>query len=139
MIRKFQMEDREPVMKLWLETNIEAHDFVDESYWRGSFDAVSEIIPTSEVYVYETDGKVIGFIGLMENYIAGIFVDGKSRSKGIGKKLLDYAKERKNKLTLQVYQKNERAVSFYKREGFTVMAERIDENTSEIEYEMEWR
>jgi hypothetical protein len=30
MIRKFRETDLDSIMKLWLETNISAHDFIDE-------------------------------------------------------------------------------------------------------------
>ena len=33
MIRKFRMEDLERVMELWLNTNIQAHDFILKEYW----------------------------------------------------------------------------------------------------------
>ena len=42
------------------------------------------------------------------------------QSQGIGKILLNYAKDKRNKLYLNVYQKNARAMSFYKREGFEI-------------------
>ena len=42
------------------------------------------------------------------------------QSQGIGKILLNYAKDKRNKLHLNVYQKNARAISFYKREGFEI-------------------
>ena len=92
----------------------------------------------AEVYVYMMEGKIAGFIGIMEEYIAGIFVDRQARSKGIGKELLDYAKSRKTRLTLRVYQKNKRAVRFYEREGFQIQQKAVDENTGEKELLMAW-
>lgn len=138
MIRKFEEKDKEQVMKIWLNVNIQAHHFIEEGYWKGNFAAVSEVIPQSEVYVYEENEVVVGFIGLSDQYIAGIFVDNTCQSKGIGAQLLEYAKERKDGLMLHVYEKNVRAVSFYKREGFVVKFEQMDENTGEKEYEMYW-
>ena len=54
----------------------------------------------------------------------GIFVSGEMQSQGIGKILLNYAKDKRNKLLLNVYQKNARAISFYKREENIVNKER---------------
>ena len=54
----------------------------------------------------------------------GIFVSGEMQSQGIGKILLNYAKDKRNKLLLNVYPKNARAISFYKREGNIVNKER---------------
>ena len=33
MVRDFQAEDLNRIMELWLETNIQAHDFIKKSYW----------------------------------------------------------------------------------------------------------
>ena len=60
------------------------------------------------------------------------------QSHGIGKSLLDYIKDKKVRLQLNVYQKNVRAMSFYQREGFTIQREQRDEFTGEKEYVMEW-
>lgn len=42
-------------------------------------------------------------------------------------------------LSLGVYQKNKRAVSFYLREGFSILSEELDEATGETEYTMIWK
>lgn len=138
MIRDFRVLDMDRVMKLWLDTNILSHDFIKKSYWQSNFNAVKEMIPNSTIFVYEQNGIVQGFMGLMDSYIAGIFVDNESQSKGIGKQLLHHAKDKYNKLSLQVYKKNDRAVHFYLREGFSIITEQIDENTGETEFVMNW-
>ncbi len=53
-----------------------------------------------------------------------------------GKLLLDYIKDKKERLELNVYQKNARAISFYQREGFIIQCEGLDEATGEKEYTM---
>lgn len=136
IIRSMTENDIDRVMWIWLETNTKAHGFIEESYWRNQYDNVKKMIPESEVYVCEMSGDVIGFIGLSENYIAGIFVVFEYQSRGIGKRLLDYAKELKPELRLHVYQKNCRAVSFYQKEDFVIKSEHIDENTGETEFLM---
>ena len=45
------------------------------------------------------------------NIIEGIFVSDEMQSCGIGKLLLDYIKDKKERLQLNVYQKNARAIS----------------------------
>ena len=69
-------------------------------------------------------------------YIEGIFIDGRARFLGIGRELLDFVKVKKDRLKLHVYVKNERAVRFYKREGFRVIRTLIDDGTGEEEYIM---
>ena len=89
-----------------------------------------------EVYVFEADKMIQGFVGLNDKYIEGIFVSDEMQSCGIGKLLLDYIKDKKVSLRLNVYQKNARAISFYQREGFIIQCEGLDEATSEKEYTM---
>lgn len=136
LLRRLQNDDIERVMQIWLETNIQAHHYVDESYWKSQYDNVKQMISESEVYVCEKSGLIAGFIGLSDNYIAGLFVASDFQSQGIGKRLLDYVKEVKPELSLQVYQKNRNAIRFYLREGFVVESEAVDENTGECEYLM---
>ena len=69
----------------------------------------------------------------------GIFVSGEMQSQGIGKILLNYAKDKRNKLLLNVYQKNARAISFYQREGFVIQYSDLDVATEEKEYVMTWQ
>ena len=138
MIRKFKIDELEIVMKIWLETNIAAHDFISEDYWHRNYGLVKKMLPNATIFVYEEDNAILGFIGLTENYIAGIFIDANSQSKGIGKALLDYVKKSYSKLSLQVYKKNSCAVIFYMREGFVVLNEQTDENTGETELVMNW-
>ena len=76
----------------------------------------------------------------MDNgYIAGIFVSEQMRSTGIGKALLEKCKQIYEKLSLGVYEKNNRAVRFYLREGFVVETKQTDMNTGETEYFMTWK
>lgn len=139
MIRKFTNNDLEPVMKIWLETNMQAHAFIPEKYWLDNYAKVKEILPEAEIYVFEENKQLLGFIGLMKNYIAGIFTVQKKQSHGIGKELMDCVKKKYPALTLTVYQKNPRAVAFYQRENFTIRAESIDNGTGEKEFIMIWK
>lgn len=126
------------VMQIWLEGNIKAHDFIAEEYWKRQYDEVRRQIAAAEIYVCESCGKTIGFIGLVDNYIAGIFVDSECQSQGIGKMLLDYAKRLKPELQLHVYAKNINAIRFYQREKFKTISESTDENTGEKELSMKF-
>ena len=121
MIRSFKSTDIDEVMDIWLSGNIEAHPFVPEAYWRSNFLFVKEAILKSEVYVAESDNAVVGFIGLQDDFIAGLFIDRNFRSQGIGKQLLDKAKQHHDSLSLLVYADNIRAFAFYEREGFAAV------------------
>lgn len=140
MIRQFKKNDLSAVMQIWIDTNIKAHDFIPKEYWESNYEIVKEILPDAEIYVHEDDttGFIDGFIGLTNNYIAGIFVKEDKQSKGIGKQLLNYVKNIKPNINLSVYQKNTKAVRFYKREQFQIVSENVDDITNEKEFIMEW-
>lgn len=139
MIRPFTNNDLDAVMALWLASNTDAHHFIESSYWERQFPIVRGQIPKATVYVDSYQHKILGFIGLTGDVIAGLFVAKDSRSNGIGTQLLNTAKSSFQKLSLQVYQKNQRAVQFYLREGFAIVRTQIDEKTGEPEYVMEWK
>lgn len=138
MIRKFKKNDINDVMKIWNNENIKAHKFIPKEYWESNYKYVKEILPVAEIYVYVIEKTIIGFIGLNKNYIEGIFIDTNNQGNGIGTLLLNKVKERQNTLTLNVYKKNTHAIHFYKKNGFIITNENIDENTGELEYTMVW-
>lgn len=139
MIRKLRKADINSVAEIWLDANRKAHAFIPASYWERNFASVKEKLPQAEVYVYETDQGIQGFLGLSGEYIEGLFVLEEAQAHGIGKCLLDDAKDRKPALRLNVYQKNTRAIRFYRREGFQIQCEGLDADTGEPDCEMIWR
>ena len=139
MIRVVQKADITKVADIWLDTNIKAHNFISAQYWESNYELVKELLGQAEVYVYEDARQIQGFIGLNDEYIEGIFVSDEMRSQGIGKLLLDFVKESRTQLSLNVYQKNTRAIHFYQREGFEIQNEGLDEATGEKDYVMTWR
>ena len=139
MIRKLRKADVNRVAKIWLDTNIKAHYFISVQYWKNNFELVKELLLQTTVYVYEDNQGIWGFIGLNDEYVEGIFVSDEMQSQGIGKLLLNFVKEKKTKLYLNVYQKNTRAIHFYQREGFEIQREGLDEVTREKDYVMVWQ
>ena len=139
MIRELRKADINKIADIWLDTNIKAHYFIPAQYWKSNFESVKAALPQAEVYVYEHDKETQGFIGLNDEYVEGIFVSGEMQSQGIGKILLNYAKDKRNTLLLNVYQKNARAISFYQREGFEIQHSGLDEATGEKDYVMTWQ
>ena len=138
MIRKLRKADINKVAEIWLDTNIKTHYFISAQYWKSNFELVKELLLQATVYVYEDKQEIQGFIGLSNEYIEGIFVSAEMQSQGIGKILLNYVKGKRNKLILNVYQKNTRAISFYQREGFEIQHSGLDEATGEKDYVMAW-
>lgn len=137
--RPFKKEDLDAVMYIWLSSNLEAHSFIPAEYWRKNAADVRAMIPEAEVTVCEEMGHILGFIGITEGgYIAGVFVEAKNRSHGVGHLLMENVKQTHQRLFLHVYQKNESAVRFYLREGFVETDRHPESETGEAELTMLW-
>ncbi len=139
MIRKFEKNDINDIMKIWKNENIRTHNFIEKEYWKNNYEYVREILPNADIYVYILNEHIVGFVGVNNNYIEGIFVDINNQHSGIGTSLLEKIKEDKESLTLSVYKKNANAIKFYEKNNFIITSENIDKNTNEIEYTMTWK
>jgi putative acetyltransferase len=140
MIRKSTKDDINKIVQLWYEVSLKAHDFIDKEYWKASQqDMKEEYIPLSDTYIIEEANQLRGFISMVDNYLAALFVDSRFQSRGYGKRLLDYVKEDKEYIELKVFQKNNRAYKFYSTNGFTIKQELIDKDLNEKEYLMIWK
>lgn len=139
MIRSYKQQDEETVLHIWLEASTHAHAFIPRSYWESKIDDMRDIyLPQSETYIY-TDavtGEISGFISLVNNYLAAIFVAPSCQRRGIGQALMAHAKKLKTELELNVYTENTQAVLFYKRQGFKIIDERTDKATGHKEFKM---
>ena len=137
MIKEFKIENLEVVMEIWLQNNINAHNFIERDYWINNFDLVKKLLPDAKVYIFQEDNIIKGFIGVIEDgYIAGLFVKEKYQREGIGEKLIKYIKPKYNQLKLDVYSKNKNAMKFYLKNNFKIVNEKNNEDTNELEYEM---
>ena len=140
MIRQFQQSDMDQVINIWLEASIKAHDFVRSEFWESKVKDMREIhILSGETYVYEEERKIKGFVSLFKDTIAAIFVSPNYQGIGIGKKLMAKSKEVRDNLNLTVYKENRNSIEFYKKCGFKIESEQIDEHTEHPEYVMVFR
>ena len=138
MIRKMKDSELEKVSQIWLNSNLEAHDFIDKNFWLDNYPMVKEQFKTAEIYV-DAELEIKGFVGLQSDYIAGIFVEKSYRNQGIGKKLINFLKKNHQELSLDVYDKNIRAKQFYERNGFEVSTQSIERETGEKESRLVWK
>lgn len=134
MIRKFQQSDMDQVINIWLEASLKAHNFVKNEFWKSKVKDMREnYIPSGETYVYDEEGTIKGFVCLFKDTIAAIFVSPNYQGKGIGKQLMTKSKEIRENLNLTVYKKNHKSIEFYKKCGFIIKLEQIDEHTGHPE------
>ena len=83
MLRTMRTDDLDYVVKIWLESNIQAHSFIESDYWKENKEEVRKMLPHSLIQVAEIDGNIVGFIGMNETRIEGLFVSSDFQSRGI--------------------------------------------------------
>lgn len=138
VVTEFKLEQLDRVMELWLQENQFAHPFVPAEFWRKVAPTVREQLPQATLFVYEEGGRVLGFVGLIDSHVAGLFVDGAVRRRGIGAALLNRCKQAHPRLTLEVFCRNEGALNFYLAQGFRAVARQYNSDMAAEEYTMEW-
>lgn len=118
-IRPCTARDLDPVMEIWEEASRRGHPFLTESFIAAEREMVRDIhLPAAETWVFEEDGRVLGFLSLVENEVGALFVDPGSHRRGVGRALMDHAKGRHTTLELDVFEENVSARAFYVRCGF---------------------
>ena len=118
-IRPIRNEDTETLVAIWLEASRFAHGFLGDERLQLQSEQVRDIyLKQAENWVILEDGRPAGFIGLMDQFIGGLFVDTKIHGKGLGRQLLDHSLQLKKSLELEVYALNTQAHNFYLRNQF---------------------
>lgn len=141
MLRLMQNKEIEELSDLWLESSLIAHDFVPAKFWQDRLPLIkSDYLSKSITYVYEERGEALGFLSLVkEQEVGGLFVATKAQGQGVGYALMEQAKLLFDVLELYVYACNEKAVTFYMRQGFTAVAFYKGKDTGEESIRMRWR
>ena len=141
MIRQWQSENTAPLLSLWLESTTVAHPFIDAEYWKENEAMVRDVyLPAAQTWVWEDEGQLCGFISVMHSqFVGALFVAPAFIGKGIGRALLNHIQQRYPYLSLEVYQKNERAVNFYHAQGFRIEDSAWQDDTHHPTWIMCWQ
>lgn len=132
-IRKATIQDLERIAEIYV-FNYRLYFYpifkCDEFYFEEltvSNEKNSFISIIDDIYVYD-DGAVKGFIHIDGKEVKKLFVEPVLQGCGIGTKLINY----KNVSGLWALEKNNKAISFYKRNGFRKTDHKIhEEGTNE--------
>jgi len=137
-LNSFSDRDLEQLAQIWLNGNLQAHSFIPAQYWKNQFVNIKKMLPEANIFVYKNNETIIGFLGELDGYIAGLFVDMNYRNQGVGSRLINYLKQINDKLTLSVYVDNINAVNFYENKDFIIDSVGMDTETESKEYHMIW-
>lgn len=111
--------DRDRLAEIWLAASRVGHPFLSEAELLEQLAQVRDIyLPQAENWVVEDEAGQIGFIGLIDDFIGGLFVDPTAHGGGYGKALVLHAVALKGTLDVEVYAANAAAIAFYRRLGF---------------------
>ncbi len=101
-----------------------------------------DIFKNDLVWVAETHDRIVGFCtrGVDDgpDNIGALYVVSEVRSTGIGKGLLDKAKQNRDWITVWAYEKNSDALRFYKREGLVEICREIETDSGLMNIEHRW-
>lgn len=129
-IREYREEDLNGVITSYENASKLAHPFLTSDFLdKERHNILNVYLPNAETWVAELNGKVIGFIALLGNEVGGIFVEPEYHGTGVGKLLMDKAREIHGDLEVEVFVENPIGRKFYSSYGFVPLAEKVHEET----------
>ncbi len=124
-IRRPTDAERAPLAALWERSVRATHHFLGEAGIAELRPLVAEALrgDAPEWWVLVDDaGTLLGFTGLSDHAIEGLFLDPAHRGKGGGRRLVEFAQERfPGPLKVDVNEQNPEALGFYEALGFRIV------------------
>jgi putative acetyltransferase len=120
IIRQALATDHPRLLDIWLRAVRATHHFLQPSDIDALLPQLRDVyLPAVELWVaVDPEDKPLGFIGLSENHVEMLFVDPDLHGQGIGRALLDYCRNTRDTLSVDVNEQNPQAVGFYLHYGF---------------------
>ena len=119
MIRAYRPRDRTSILEVWAAASALAHPFLPEAFVAAERRSIADVhLPAAETWVWEIDGRVVGFIAMLGNEIGGLFVDPEHQGRGIGRALVDHVRASRDRLEVEVFEDNRIGRAFYAAYGF---------------------
>src|SRR5574338_460407 len=124
-IRRPTAAEREPLVALWERSVRATHHFLGEAGIAELRPFVAEALRGDALdwwVLVDDAGTLLGFAGLTDHTIEGLFLDPVHRGKGGGRRLVEFAQERfPGALKVDVNEQNPEALKFYEALGFRIV------------------
>ncbi len=139
MIRKITNDDLTSVMAIWVKGNFKGNSFIEKDYWLEIYNETKEkFMDVYDTYVFVEENVIKGFVSIKDKKIKAIYVSPSFIRKGVGKKLINFCKDKYDTLILEVYEKNINAILFFSNLGFKNKKIDIEKVHNEKIFIMEW-
>lgn len=122
-IRRSRAEEQPRLFEIWRDAVQATHLFLsDEDFLFYAGLVRDEMLPTGEFWVAtdETD-RPVGFLQLVGTKVEALFVDPSLHRTGIGRALIEHARELSPTLQLDVSEQSLEGLAFYRSLGFRQM------------------
>jgi putative acetyltransferase len=130
-IRKYTKSDQEELLSSWENASKLAHPFLTNDLLESTRKNIPVVLlPKADTWVYEREGVVVGFISLIGNEVAALFVQPAFHGAGAGRALVDKAHELHGDLEVEVFEVNSISLQFYLKYGFVPFLEKNHEITN---------
>jgi len=130
VIREYRAADCADVLEVWARASAVAHPFLSEEFLELERERIPSVyLPNAETWVWEAEGRVVGFIALLGSEVGALFVDPRFHRSGIGRALMDRARDLRGALEVEVFERNGLGRAFYAKYGFEPMHQKLHEET----------
>ncbi len=122
-LRASTPDDVDAAFGVWQRSVTATHDFVEAADLVEIAGLVrDQYLPYAGLTLAcDDDDRVLAFIGMSGDMIDALFVDADARRSGVGRALIEHARERFPRgLRVEVNEQNLQAVGFYERLGFRI-------------------
>ena len=130
-IREYTDSDLDDLLSSWENASKLAHPFLTKDLLESTRKNIPVVLlPKADTWVYEQESAVIGFISLIGNEVAALFVQPAFHGTGAGRALVDKARELHGDLEVEVFEVNSIGLQFYLKYGFVPFLEMNHEITN---------